>query len=83
MLPTRHLLAYAGTAANHSAGRATPSSAAWQGFFVGVANPKTIVFFAAMLPQFVDQRRGSVAVLLLNLGAIGGRLLLTGQHDSP
>jgi threonine/homoserine/homoserine lactone efflux protein len=40
------------------------------GFLVGVFNPKVIVFFMAVLPQFVDPGSGSVAVQLLVLGAI-------------
>ncbi|OPC77362.1 lysine transporter LysE [Embleya scabrispora] len=40
------------------------------GFLVGVANPKTIVFFAAVLPQFVDRDQGHVAVQMLLLGLV-------------
>jgi threonine/homoserine/homoserine lactone efflux protein len=39
------------------------------GFVVGLFNPKVIVFFMAVLPQFVD-RGGSVTLQLLTLGAI-------------
>jgi threonine/homoserine/homoserine lactone efflux protein len=42
----------------------------WEGFAVGVANPKTIVFFAAVLPQFVDRTQGHVAVQMLLLGLV-------------
>ncbi|WP_093155379.1 LysE family translocator [Saccharopolyspora antimicrobica] len=42
----------------------------WEGFAVGVANPKTMVFFAAVLPQFVDREQGGVAVQMLLLGLI-------------
>ncbi|MDJ0346651.1 LysE family translocator [Streptomyces sp. H10-C2] len=42
----------------------------WDGFLVGVANPKTIVFFAAVLPQFVDRDQGHVAVQMLLLGLV-------------
>ncbi|KIF66766.1 lysine transporter LysE [Streptomyces sp. AcH 505] len=41
-----------------------------EGFAVGVANPKTIVFFAAVLPQFVDRAQGHVAVQMLVLGLV-------------
>ncbi|WP_367136156.1 LysE family translocator [Saccharothrix sp. HUAS TT1] len=42
----------------------------WEGFAVGVANPKTIVFFAAVLPQFVDRAQGHVAGQMLLLGLL-------------
>ncbi|GDY53000.1 hypothetical protein SVIO_036230 [Streptomyces violaceusniger] len=42
----------------------------WEGFAVGVANPKTIVFFAAVLPQFVDRERGHVVLQMLLLGLV-------------
>ncbi|NSL43421.1 LysE family translocator [Streptomyces sp. 8P21H-1] len=42
----------------------------WEGFAVGVANPKTIVFFAAVLPQFVDRGQGHVMAQMLLLGLV-------------
>ncbi|GAA1140560.1 LysE family translocator [Streptomyces javensis] len=42
----------------------------WEGFAVGVANPKTIVFFAAVLPQFVDREQGHVVPQMLLLGLV-------------
>ncbi|MFJ9337753.1 LysE family translocator [Streptomyces sp. NPDC101733] len=41
-----------------------------EGFVVGVANPKTTVFFAAVLPQFVEPERGSVTGQMLVLGLV-------------
>jgi threonine/homoserine/homoserine lactone efflux protein len=40
------------------------------GFLVGLLNPKAIVFFMAVLPQFAERDGGSVPVQLLLLGAI-------------
>ncbi|HEV7882822.1 MAG TPA: LysE family transporter, partial [Solirubrobacteraceae bacterium] len=39
-------------------------------FVVGVFNPKVIVFFVAILPQFADPAAGNVPVQLLALGGI-------------
>jgi len=40
------------------------------GFWVGALNPKGLVFYAAVLPQFIDRDRGSVTGQLLFLGAL-------------
>ncbi|MFI6998435.1 LysE family translocator [Nocardia sp. NPDC050175] len=41
-----------------------------QGFVVGATNPKTIVFFAAVLPQFAVPEAGALPAQFLTLGAI-------------
>ncbi|MGA5420226.1 LysE family translocator [Streptomyces lavendulocolor] len=40
------------------------------GVVVGVTNPKGIVFFAAVLPQFVDHAAGGVSAQMLLLGLV-------------
>jgi threonine/homoserine/homoserine lactone efflux protein len=42
----------------------------WEGFVVGVTNPKSAVFFAAVLPQFIDRSAGHATLQMLLLGAV-------------
>lgn len=41
-----------------------------ESFIVGISNPKTIVFFSAIFPQFVNPEWGSVPLQMLQLGVI-------------
>jgi threonine/homoserine/homoserine lactone efflux protein len=41
-----------------------------EGFFVGATNPKGVIIFTAVLPQFIDRSSGHVTLQLLTLGAI-------------
>jgi len=63
--------------ARRGIGPAAPASASagrhrvlWQGIVVGLTNPKTMVFFAAVLPQFVVVKLGHVPLQLLILGLV-------------
>ncbi|MGW4497756.1 LysE family translocator [Micromonospora sp. NPDC004336] len=47
-----------------------------QGFVVGVTNPKTVVFFAAILPQFVDPSAGHASLQMVVLGAVFAAIAL-------
>ena len=42
----------------------------WQGVIVETLNPKTVLFFLAFIPQFVDEQLGSTTFQMLVLGAI-------------
>jgi threonine/homoserine/homoserine lactone efflux protein len=41
-----------------------------EGFVVGATNPKGVIIFTAVLPQFIDRSAGHVTLQLLTLGAI-------------
>ncbi|MDY0908349.1 LysE family translocator [Microbacterium sp. CFBP9034] len=60
-------------AAEEATGTVAPRSA-WrqlgEGFIVGVTNPKTIAFFVAVLPQFVDLGAGAVPLQMIQLGLV-------------
>jgi threonine/homoserine/homoserine lactone efflux protein len=46
------------------------------GFVVGATNPKTAVFLAAILPQFIDRATGHVPMQIIVLGAIFSAIAL-------
>lgn len=48
----------------------SPRRQLWQGFVVGLTNPKTIAFFVAVLPQFVDLQAGAVPLQMMELGLV-------------
>src|SRR5258708_31781038 len=48
----------------------TPLRILGDGFLGGVTNPKVIIFFAAVLPQFVERGAGHVPLQMLLLGAV-------------
>jgi threonine/homoserine/homoserine lactone efflux protein len=56
----------------HVGASTTAPASSWtllrQGFVVGLTNPKTVAFFVAVLPQFVDPAAGPVWAQLLLLG---------------
>ena len=47
-----------------------------EGFVVGVANPKAIILFAAILPQFVNRTAGHVPVQMLLLSLVSSAIAL-------
>ena len=59
---------------------ATPRRLARDGFVVGVSNPKTTLFFLAVLPQFVRTEAGHATWQLLALGVVF--LVLAVVNDS-
>ncbi|GLU87885.1 LysE family translocator [Agromyces sp. NBRC 114283] len=50
--------------------RRSPCRLLGEGFLVGVTNPKTIAFFVAVLPQFVDFGAGAIPLQLATLGVV-------------
>jgi threonine/homoserine/homoserine lactone efflux protein len=48
----------------------SPLRSLGEGAVVGVTNPKSVVFFIAVLPQFVDPGVGGVPLQMIELGAV-------------
>jgi threonine/homoserine/homoserine lactone efflux protein len=71
----RHRRAVAAAFAAGVSVTAHPLHAVRAGYVVGVTNPKTVVFFAALLPQFVDPS-DAVWSQLVALGAVFAALAL-------
>jgi threonine/homoserine/homoserine lactone efflux protein len=66
----RHRHEHAAAMAKREAYRPSNVQVIRQGFTVGILNPKSLVFFAAVFPHFVDRTRGNVTVQLLIFGGI-------------
>ena len=66
----KHSEIHAGDMRNVSGDKPTLFRSARDGFIVGVLNPKVWVFFAAILPQFVDRPAGHITSQLVLMGAI-------------
>ena len=64
--------ARAALGAPQAVGRKGAFRALRTGFIVGVTNPKTLVFFVAFLPQFVDAGAGHVGLQMTVLGVAFG-----------
>jgi threonine/homoserine/homoserine lactone efflux protein len=58
---------------DEAAATSTDRRSAWQGFLVGVTNPKAYILFGAVLPNFVNRSAGHVSaqMLLLALVSVG------------
>jgi threonine/homoserine/homoserine lactone efflux protein len=57
-------------ALGHSVAVKAPRTILREGFVVGITNPKGIVFWTAILPQFIDPDRAAAPVQMLVLGLI-------------
>ena len=66
----RHRHAHAQAMAKRENVRPSNLHVVRQGFTVGVLNPKSLIFFAAVFPHFVDRTKGNVTIQLLLFGVI-------------
>jgi threonine/homoserine/homoserine lactone efflux protein len=66
----RHRHEHAKAMAKREASRPSNLHVVRQGFTVGVLNPKSLVFFAAVFPHFVDTSKGNDTLQLVIFGCI-------------
>jgi len=66
----RHRHEHAQAMTQREASRPSPRRIVRQGFVVGVLNPKSLVFFAAVFPHFVNRAKGNITGQLVVLGMI-------------
>lgn len=66
----RHSKAHAESMTTLKESRPTFWQAVRQGYMVGVLNPKGIIFFAAILPEFADSAKGHLTAQLVLMGFI-------------
>jgi threonine/homoserine/homoserine lactone efflux protein len=71
----RHRRALAEAVAGNTT-RVRPLRALGDGLVVGTMNPKTIVFFVAVLPQFIDRGASEIPLQMMLLGAVFSALAL-------
>ncbi|MBU3692399.1 MAG: LysE family translocator [Candidatus Nanopelagicaceae bacterium] len=65
----KHSKIHAADMVNQGELRPSPLKSAKDGFWVGALNPKGLVFFAAILPQFIDKGSTNVTSQLVLMGA--------------
>jgi len=65
----RHSKIHAEDTVNQGETRPSAYRSARDGFWVGALNPKGLVFFAAILPQFLDRDSGNITAQLVLMGA--------------
>jgi threonine/homoserine/homoserine lactone efflux protein len=66
----RHRRSDAEKMTTREAQRPAPLTIVRQGFTVGILNPKSLVFFGAVFPHFVQPQRGNTTVQLVIFGAV-------------
>ena len=73
----RHSVIHAENMINTESGKPTVKRAIKDGFWVGALNPKTLVFFAAIIPQFLDRGSTDLTLQIIFLSTIFALIAFT------